>query len=328
MPTCSLGPTLPSPRGPVSEFVLGHLVGPVHPIRDLLPAVIAADDPMAGDDFHLALYVLYELNYRGFAGVDDSWEWEPSQLTLRRSLERAFEASLRAEVPAAAGPDVEAALSALADGNGPSLSRYMLEHGTRCQMEEFLVHRSAYQLKEADPHTWCIPRLSGGPKSAMVLIQADEYGDGVAGESHAELFACTLAAVGLDPTYGAYVDLLPGTTLATVNLVSMFGLHRRLRGALVGHLALFEMTSVGPMGRYAQTLRRLGLPPAASRFYDVHVEADRVHGRVASSRMALGLARHRWPASPATCGTPGTGEPAPSSRPPPAWSGWPAQGRP
>ena len=26
---------------------------------------------------------------------------------------------------------------------------------------EIAVHRSGYQLKEADPHTWAIPRLNG-----------------------------------------------------------------------------------------------------------------------------------------------------------------------
>ncbi|MEA2827569.1 MAG: hypothetical protein QOG43_2008 [Actinomycetota bacterium] len=256
-----------------------------------LPVDVAVvDDPMQGDDFHLALYICYELHYRGFGGVDPAWEWEPSLLGLRRTFESAFERVLRAESPTTVSLDVEVDLAALASGDGPSLSAYMLERGTRAQFEEFAIHRSAYQLKEADPHTWCIPRLAGGAKSAMVLIQADEYGDGVAGESHAELFAHTMATLGLDPAYGAYLDLLPGTTLATVNLVSLFGLHRRLRGALVGHLALFEMTSVGPMGRYSQALRRMGLPSAARRFYDVHVEADMVHGKVASSRLAGGLA--------------------------------------
>ncbi len=157
-------------------------------------------------------------------------------------------------------------------------------------MQEFAVHRSAYQLKEADPHTWAIPRLAGGPKAAMIEIQADEYGGGVEAEMHASLFADTMAALGLDPAYGAYLDRLPGPTLATVNLVSLFGLHRRHRGSLVGHLAIFEMTSVTPMARYSRALARLGLGPDARRFYDVHVEADARHSVVAADRMAAGLA--------------------------------------
>ena len=107
---------------------------------------------------------------------------------------------------------------------------------------------------------------------------------------HATLFGDTMAAVGLDPAYGAYLDQLPGVTLATVNLVSLFGLHRRWRGALVGHLAVFEMTSVEPMGRYGRALGRLGWGPGSRRFYDVHVEADVGHAVVAARRMAAGLA--------------------------------------
>ena len=102
---------------------------------------------------------------------------------------------------------------------------------------------------------------------------------------HAELFAETMRAVGLDDRPGAYLDRLPAATLATVNLVTMFGLHRRWRGAAVGHLALFEMTSVGPMQRYSDALARLGLPESARRFYDVHVVADAVHERIALDEM-------------------------------------------
>jgi hypothetical protein len=96
--------------------------------------------------------------------------------------------------------------------------------------------------------------------------------------------------LGLDPTYGAYLDRIPGVTLATVNLISLFGLHRRWRGALVGHLAVFEMTSVGPMGRYSRALSRLGVGAAGRRFYDVHVVADAHHQTVASDGMAAALA--------------------------------------
>lgn len=65
--------------------------------------------------------------------------------------------------------------------SGPSLSAHVGRHATDDQLHELLVHRSIYQLKEADPHTWAVPRLSGRPKAALVEIQADEYG----GRAHA-----------------------------------------------------------------------------------------------------------------------------------------------
>lgn len=251
------------------------------------------EDPLTGEDLHLALYACYELHYRGFAGVDDRWEWDPALLTVRRTLEAAFERALRDESPLTAPVDpaeVGDRLGEIVSGDGPSLSAWMETKGTLVEFREFAMHRSAYQLKEADPHTWALPRLWGGPKSAIVEIQADEYGGGQPGQSHAELFADTMAALGLDTTYGAHLDRLPGTTLATVNLVSMFGLHRRFRGALVGHLAAFEMTSVTPMGRYSRALERLGMGRRACRFYDVHVEADVRHAALAATAMAGGLA--------------------------------------
>jgi len=244
------------------------------------------------DDFQLALYLCYELHYRSFADVDERWEWEPSLLSFRRHLEDGFERGVRDLVP---GPgqstDIATSLwEMIAAASGPSLSTFVAERATLTQLREFLVHRSAYQLKEADPHTWAIPRLAGEAKAAMVHIQADEYGNGVEAAMHSSLFADTLAAADLDSRYGTYLDLLPASTLATVNLVSLFGLHRRFRGALVGHLAIFEMTSIGPMGRYAAALRRLRIPSGGWRFYDVHVEADAEHQFVAADRMAAGLA--------------------------------------
>jgi hypothetical protein len=107
---------------------------------------------------------------------------------------------------------------------------------------------------------------------------------------HSVLFARTMESLGLDATYGAYLDVIPGVTLATVNLISFLALHRRWRGALLGHLAVFEMASVGPMGRYSRALQRLGLGREATTFYDVHVEADAVHEVVALHQLAAGFA--------------------------------------
>lgn len=284
---------LPVPRGPISDAVITALrTGVVAPLAGL-PAI--ADDPLTGEDTHVALHCCYELFHDGFSGVDDHWEWEPALLRLRRRLEARFLTALRTDhvLPASdlSAVHVPVALRSLIAGGagGPSPSRYLAEQGSIDELREMLVHRSIYQRKEADAHTFGIPRLRGAAKSAMVTIQADEYGAGRPGRSHAELFAVTMERLDLDPTPGVYVDVVPGITLATDNLASMFGLHRALRGALVGHLALFEMTSVVPMGRYAAAIRRLTGDEMAAEFYDVHVEADAEHEVIAANDLAAGF---------------------------------------
>jgi Iron-containing redox enzyme len=284
---------LPEPRGELSEQLLGALRRAPHA---LAPSPAAVADPLADDDLHLALYVAYELHYRGAPEVDERWEWEPSLIAWRSELEARFEDALLDTVPRPpTGPapdETDLALRDIADvDDGRSLSAYIERDATLAEALEFVVHRSAYQLKEADPHSWAIARLSGPPKAALVEVQADEYGGGRPERVHAELFAKTMAALGLDPRYGAYLDHVPGFTLATVNLMSLLGLHRRHRGAIIGHLALFEMTSSVPNRRYANGLRRLGASDDALDFYLEHVEADAVHENIAAVDLAGGLVR-------------------------------------
>lgn len=287
-------PVLPQPRGPLSEFLIDHVARGRSMSRSLgqrMPE--ALDDPLLGDDSQLALYVCYELHYRSFGALADQLEWDPGLLAFRQRLEAGFEDRLRQIVPSdlVTPEQVPQRIRRVIDeSSGPSLSSYMLEFGTLETFREFALHRSAYQLKEADPHTWGIPRLAGRPKAALVYIQADEYGNGSCAAMHSQLFADTMDALGLDSTYGAHIDRLPGVTLATGNLISLFGLHRRWRGALAGHLTVFEMTSVVPMGRYSEALSRLGMGAAARKFYDVHVQADADHEVVALNELAARLA--------------------------------------
>jgi hypothetical protein len=100
-----------------------------------------------------------------------------------------------------------------------------------------------------------------------------------------------MEALGLDGSYGAYLDAIPGHILASVNLMSLFGLHRRLRGAIVGHLAVLEMDSTQPNRRYGNGLRRLGFGEEATDFFDEHVEADAVHEALAAHDLAGALAQ-------------------------------------
>jgi Iron-containing redox enzyme len=284
---------LPPPRGPISALVLEELAREPHVVA--CPPIELVGEPLVDDDLQLALYLCYELHYRGLPGVDERWEWEPSLLGLRGELENRFEHALLEAVlltdESVSAEEIDVALRAIADQEGPPLSSYAQSQATLDQLREFMVHRSAYQLKEADPHSWAIPRLSGVPKAALIEIQTDEYGRGRSEWIHAELFAKAMRAVGLDDTYGAYISLIPGVTLATVNLMSLFGLHRRWRGAIVGHLALFEMTSSIPNRRYGDGLRRLGYNGEATLFFDEHVLADAVHENVAAVDLAGGLVR-------------------------------------
>ncbi len=284
---------LPQPRGAMSAALLDHLRRAPGPLE---VAITAAPDVLVDEDFQLALTLCYELHYRGLPGVDERWEWDPYLLAVTQRLEAVFEHALREQV---AIPDVlpvehvDVALRALAAADdGPSLSQHLQRDGTLEQFREFAVHRSIYQLKEADPHSFAIPRLHGSPKAALVEIQADEYGGGRPDRVHAQLFAKALRAFGLDDRYGGYVDHVPAITLATNNLMTLCGLHRRLRGAIVGHLALFEMTSAVPNRRYGDALRRLGIDDRdALDFFDEHVEADAVHESVAAVDLAGGLVR-------------------------------------
>ncbi|MBK7165121.1 MAG: hypothetical protein IPH81_07510 [Candidatus Microthrix sp.] len=58
--------------------------------------------------------------------------------------------------------------------DGPSTSRYLAEEGTLDQLVESMILRTPYHGKEADPHTFVIPRLSGPVKRALADIQASE----------------------------------------------------------------------------------------------------------------------------------------------------------
>ncbi|MQA98146.1 MAG: iron-containing redox enzyme family protein [Streptosporangiales bacterium] len=278
------GPPVPAPRGPLSEAVVDMLTGTATPRT--WPAAHA--DPF-GDDLQLALYTCYELHYRGFAGVDPGWEWQPELLRARATLEEAFLAALRDATPG--GDDAGAALAGLLeeDVDAYGVSHHLRDAGTWSQLRDYVAIRSTYHLKEADPHAWVIPRLTGRAKAGLVAVEYDEFGGGRAERMHARLFAELMAGLGLDPRYGRYLDAAPAEALATVNLMSMSGLHRRLRGVLVGHFAAAEITTPPSAARIAAALERLGAEARCVEFFTEHVEADAVHEQVMRREVVGGL---------------------------------------
>ncbi|TDD34084.1 iron-containing redox enzyme family protein [Actinomadura sp. KC06] len=292
-------PTLPAARGPMSRAVVDALAAgsppipvPHSPFSDAMRAVPSADP--YGEDLQIALHTCYELHYRGFAGVDPDWEWDTGLLRLRGEMESTFLDALRRDTavhPTKADTDVDGTLEELLTEpvDGQSVTHHLRDEGTWWQLLEHAAHRSVYHLKEADPHAWVVPRLRGRAKTALVAVEHDEFGGGRPEMIHQGLYADLLDDLGLDSSYGAHVDAAPAVTLATVNMMSLFGLRRALRGALVGHFAAAEITTAPAARRMARALERLGGGPRARLFYTEHIEADAVHEQVLRHDVIGGL---------------------------------------
>ena len=143
---------LPEPRGELGRELIAALGGvprPLPAVEDWARALVAAGgDALMHEDLQLSLYVLYELHYRGFDGVDPEWEWSPDLLAARAVLEEAFERALRARVqlPPLPPPRSAAVARALADlvaaDNAPPLSAFLPREASYVQFCDFLVHRS------------------------------------------------------------------------------------------------------------------------------------------------------------------------------------------
>ncbi len=176
----------PPSNGPLTGWLLrtlrdGDPDSPQLPGPVLMPGPALTALAWTDKDLQLALWCCYELHYRGFDDVDGRWEWHPGILEFRAALERQWIASLRNLAPREVVPahEVPGRLATLARATGgPDLSAYIARQASSGEFAEFLAHKSVYQLKEADPHSFAIPRLDGAAKAALVEIQADEYGGG------------------------------------------------------------------------------------------------------------------------------------------------------
>ncbi|MDP9227429.1 MAG: iron-containing redox enzyme family protein, partial [Actinomycetota bacterium] len=73
---------LPPPRGPLSAHLDALLRGEE---TSTIPGTPQAADVLGDEDLQLALYVSYELHYRGFDEIDPELEWDPAVISLRRS---------------------------------------------------------------------------------------------------------------------------------------------------------------------------------------------------------------------------------------------------
>ncbi|MCW2761749.1 MAG: hypothetical protein JWR85_1950 [Marmoricola sp.] len=277
---------LPQERGPVSR----HVIETLSRDDEHSEPLALGDGAVIGDeDVQLALWVIYELHYRGFEGVRDDREWDIGMLAQRRTIEGRFELELREATRGRLGSVSDGGdlgkqlLGLVAADDSPSPAAFLQRRASRDQILDYLRERSVQQLKESDPQSFVLPRLDGAAKVALAELQYDEYGAGRPERLHAKLYADALEGAGLDPTYGAYIDEVSALSLACTNVMTLFGLNRRLRGAAMGHLAAFEASSSVPCRKITAGLERVGFSATVSAYFHEHVEADAVHEQVAAS---------------------------------------------
>lgn len=306
-----LTPGLPGPRGASSQHLFDVLRRDARDVDtnelDELVAAASAPAPAIVDDEDrlIMLWVLQELGYHGFQDVDDRWEVDHRAVWLRVTLEDALESALRPIIDPVVERTLTEARTDLAEtlfslperefADTPSLAAYARRKMSIEQWCEMLVLKSAYQLKEGDPHTFAVPRLSAEAKLAMVEIQFDEYGSGRLADLHSELFARAMVTVGLRDDFGAYADCWPAPVLAANVALNWWSSRREWAGAVAGHLAMIETTSSLPCRKYVAGAQRLGLPEDGWRYFDEHVEADAAHEQIAIRQMCPAAAEADGP---------------------------------
>jgi hypothetical protein len=281
---------VPKARGPISGWVVDVLTDATR----AAPPALTDGDLLTDADTQLALWVSYEMHYRGFEGVHPDAEWDPEVLGLRRRIESRMETQLRAAtreaVTGVVTSDIGQALLEMGqDSSGPGIAAYLQRQASADEMRDYLRERSVQQLKESDPHSFVLGRLDGPAKVALAELQYDEYGAGRPERLHSHMYAMALEGAGLDSRYGAYTQTLTGSSLAAANAMSLFAFNRRLLGASMGHLAMFEATSSLPCRKIAAGIERLGFPSVVAAYFEEHVEADAVHEQLAARQICGAL---------------------------------------
>ena len=257
------GVLTPKPRGSLSDALFEAMRTSPSSWDGVL-----GTEPDRDDDAQIALWSLYEMHYRGFEDVGDDLEWQPELLLVRGTWSEHSRPTSRAlRGPGITSPFAETFFDYVASHEGRSLASFV-QRDAKPTRYGSCFGADHLPPEGVRPERVARPAPGVGPQAALMELQYDEYGAGDPNRLHAHLFARGLEACGLGSGYGAYIDEVPGEVLEQNNAMSLFGLHRRLRGAALGHLAAFEATSSLPSRRMSQGLDRLGFPQEIIDYYD------------------------------------------------------------
>lgn len=202
---------LPAPRGHTSAALI-TLLGAAPPRTPALLVSSGTRPVQVDDDLQLALWICYELHYRGFDDAHPAWEGHSALAQFHAALEARWEAGLRQLKDVTSAP---------------------VRPETNAQRAEWERHQAFW-----------LPRRGF---RALPDIQGDAYGGVQDERMYSVLFTVALRDLGDD----AGVDDVPAVTLALANALSLFGTHKRLVGALAGFLTAVDTMAGDPYSQLA-----------------------------------------------------------------------------
>ena len=216
------------------------------------------------------------------AAPHDQWEDDLEEEHWMRLLEGAWIEELRREVrlqAARAPSDVEGftrwfrELKETGPGQGDPLFDWLAEQASAEEMNWFLTQEAAGEAGFEDLVALTQVKLPTQAKLELARNYWDEMGRGHEGGMHGPMLESVVRALALKPTIEG--TLTP--SLALANTLTAFSTTRRYAWHAVGALGVVELTAPSRVSKVAAGLKRLGHPPVARKYFDLHAALDIRH---------------------------------------------------
>ncbi len=217
------------------------------------------------------------------AGIEHAWQaWELRQLPPPSLAVAGVAEALRSRAAADVDPPPSAA------------GRWFRDVATASAYRRLLEIASLDALVEASQLSRTLGGVGHPVHGTLTRLLLEEYGGGRLARKHSTHFRSMLEALGMETRPEAYFDVVPWTVLAGINHSFLLSDRRRLFLRYVGGLLHTETSVPAAFRCFLAAGRRLGLPPEATAYWELHIKEDARHGPWMLNDAALPLAE-RYP---------------------------------
>lgn len=199
-----------------------------------------------------------------------------------RRLERAWLKHLRAEIEVAAAeapntPDEFCRWFRTLERNGPGqhdpLFAWLAEEASTEDLRWFLAQEAAGEAGFDDLLALTLVKVPPSGKLELARNFWDEMGRGNRSGMHGPILERGLAELAIEPT----IDATVWPSLALANTMTAMATHRDFAYHSIGALGAIELTAPGRVSKVAEGMARLGFPPHARKYFELHAVLDVKH---------------------------------------------------